>query len=430
MARTVRDARLDTRLSRSKLKPRQEPYWSRLSKGCHLGYRRPAHGRGGSWIARYRTKEGRLIGHAIGPADDIMDADGAICFSFDQAQERARDWFRGIGAAATSQRLPETYTVADCIADYLAYIRAHKKSARHLETYAKAYIVPRLGRVNTADLTTFMIRDWHAKIAAEPPRIRTKKGQIQRYRPEDPNPVEARRKRQLRANRHLVMLRAALTRAWRDGLISDPERWTRVEPFKGVERQRHRFLEPAEATRLLNACVPDLRALVHLALVTGARYGELCALEVRDFQATSGTLFVRDSKSGKPRHIILNDEGIALCKSLCTGRSLGERILRREDGSSWARDLHSRPFKAAVYRAGIDPEFTFHELRHTWASLSIMAGAPLMVVAQNLGHRDTRMVEKHYGHLAQSYVVEMVRRTAPSFGFVHESQVTPFRPRA
>lgn len=59
-----------------------------------------------------------------------------------------------------------------------------------------------------------------------------------------------------------------------------------------------------------------------------------------------------------------------------------------------------------------------------------MAGAPLMVVAQNLGHRDTRMVKKHYGRLAQSYVVEMIRRTAPSFGFVPQTQVTPLRPRA
>jgi hypothetical protein len=45
-----------------------------------------------------------------------------------------------------------------------------------------------------------------------------------------------------------------------------------------------------------------------------------------------------------------------------------------------------------------------------------MAGAPLLVVAQNLGHADTRMVERHYGHLAQSYVAETIRRTAPTFG--------------
>ena len=33
-------------------------------------------------------------------------------------------------------------------------------------------------------------------------------------------------------------------------------------------------------------------------------------------------------------------------------------------------------------------------------------GVPLMVVAKNLGHTDTRMVEKHYGHLAPGYVAD------------------------
>ena len=55
-----------------------------------------------------------------------------------------------------------------------------------------------------------------------------------------------------------------------------------------------------------------------------------------------------------------------------------------------------------------------------------MAGMPLMVVARNLGHVDTRMVEKHYGHLAPSYVVEQVRKFAPRFGTV-KSKVKAIR---
>jgi len=40
-----------------------------------------------------------------------------------------------------------------------------------------------------------------------------------------------------------------------------------------------------------------------------------------------------------------------------------------------------------------------------------------MEVGRNLGHADTRMVGKHYGHLAPSYVAEAVRAGAPKFGF-------------
>jgi len=46
----------------------------------------------------------------------------------------------------------------------------------------------------------------------------------------------------------------------------------------------------------------------------------------------------------------------------------------------------------------------------------VMGGMPLMVVARNLGHADTRMVERHYGHLAPSYVAESVRKHGPKFG--------------
>jgi hypothetical protein len=44
-----------------------------------------------------------------------------------------------------------------------------------------------------------------------------------------------------------------------------------------------------------------------------------------------------------------------------------------------------------------------------------MNKVPLMVVAQNLGHADTRMVEKHYGHLAPSFVADAIRAGAPPF---------------
>jgi hypothetical protein len=47
-----------------------------------------------------------------------------------------------------------------------------------------------------------------------------------------------------------------------------------------------------------------------------------------------------------------------------------------------------------------------------------MNGTPLMVVARNLGLSDTRMIEKHYGHLTQSYVNQAIRAGAPRFGMV------------
>ena len=79
--------------------------------------------------------------------------------------------------------------------------------------------------------------------------------------------------------------------------------------------------------------------------------------------------------------------------------------------------------REACKRAGIAPPANFHSLRHTYASLLVMADVPLVVVAKNLGHADTRMCERHYAHLAPSYVAETIRSQAPKLGIVEPSKV-------
>ena len=58
-----------------------------------------------------------------------------------------------------------------------------------------------------------------------------------------------------------------------------------------------------------------------------------------------------------------------------------------------------------------------------------MNGVPLLVVARNLGHTDTRMVEKHYGHLAPSYIADAIREGAPRFGFKPDRKVATLAAR-
>ena len=55
-----------------------------------------------------------------------------------------------------------------------------------------------------------------------------------------------------------------------------------------------------------------------------------------------------------------------------------------------------------------------------------MNGMQIKVVAENLGHADTRMVELHYGHLAPSYKQQQVRDHAPRYGFA-QGKVVPLR---
>ena len=55
-----------------------------------------------------------------------------------------------------------------------------------------------------------------------------------------------------------------------------------------------------------------------------------------------------------------------------------------------------------------------------------MAGVPLLVVARNLGHTDTRMVEKLYAHLAPSHITEAIRAVA-RFNVELDRRVVPLR---
>ena len=159
----------------------------------------------------------------------------------------------------------------------------------------------------------------------------------------------------------------------------------------------------------------DFQMLVRAALETGARYGELCLLNVGDFNAEAGTVAILTSKAGKPRHVVLTDEGRAFFEQVCRDRIGGEPMLLKANGSPWRKSHQLRPMAEACRRAKIDPPINFHALRHTWASLATMNGVPLLIVAKNLGHSDTRMVEKHYGHLAPSYIADAIRAGAPRF---------------
>jgi integrase len=172
----------------------------------------------------------------------------------------------------------------------------------------------------------------------------------------------------------------------------------------------------------VNASDPDLRRLVQAALATGCRYGELGRLQVHDFNADARTVQVRQSKSGKPRHVVLADEGTVLFRQWCAGQPGSALLLTRGD-EPWRKSNQDGSLRMACQRAKIDPPASFHVLRHTYASLAIMSGAPLIVVAKNLGHRDTRMVELHYGHLAQSYVADAIRAHAPKFGFKPDKKI-------
>ena len=426
MARAVRDSKLDSRNARAKLAPSGKPYYRSIDPGLHLGYRKGISG--GKWVVRFYIGEGGYKVETIGTADDKADADGVAVLDFRQAQAFARE--KHVEHVRLAKGFPARqdgpYTVRACVEEYLAFLELERKSALDARYRAEALIFPTLGDIVCAELTTTALRQWLGDAAIAAPRLRTRKGEPQRFRAVEEG-AEQRRRRRAAANRVLTIVKAALNRAWREGKIPSDDAWRRVEPFEQADAARVRYLTIDECRRLINAAARDFRRLVRAALLTGCRYGELVGLEVQDFNPDVGTLHVRTSKSGEGRHVVLNDEGVEFFSSLTAGRQGADGILQKADGVLWGKSHQARPMIEACDRARITPAASFHSLRHTYASHAVMAGAPLLVVAKNLGHADTRMVEKHYGHLSQSYLADAIRAAAPRFGFVDEGNVATIR---
>jgi integrase len=413
MARKVEDKALNSREARSKLKPRGKPYFREIERGLHLGYRK-LKGRAGTWWARHYIGNQAYTVASIGAADDLSDADGVAILSYYQAQTKARETMVTRAHAAAGKTGP--LTVAQAVENYLDYLDTNKKSGRDARGRYDAFIRDELGHHVVNELRADQIRAWHVAMAKQPPRVRTRTGEPQKYR-ELGKDAEAVRKRRTTANRTLTILRAALTMAWGDGKVASDTAWRKVKPFRGADAARIQLLTVEEAKRLINTCDPDFRRMVEAALQTGCRYGELAALTARDFNSDAGTIAITVSKTGKPRQVVLTEEGVAFFGQLCAGRTGDELILTHDDGSPWNKSNQQKPMQDACRRAKIKPAIGFHGLRHTWASLSVMAEVPLMVVAKNLGHSTTRMCEKNYAHLAPSYVRAEIMKGAPRFGF-------------
>ncbi len=413
MARTVKDAKLQTSEARRRLKAQGKPHYRTLEEGLHLGYRKPRSG-AGKWVVRFYDGGQAYTVETIAIADDLSDANDATVLSFDQAQKKARKLRDERDRSAAGKR-SGPYTVADAMVDYLAFLDARRKTGRDAKWKSDAFIIPTLGSKEVAKLTTADLEKWLDSVAKAPARLRTPKGEEQRHR-EHGDDDDAVRARRATANRVWVILRAALNRAFRNKHVTSDVEWRTVEPFKGTSVARPRFFTVAECRRLTNAAEADFRRLVSAALATGARYGELAALRASDFDPDSGTVHVRTSKSGKGRRIILTDEGVALFQSLAAGKPGNALLLVKADGSPWRKNHQTIPMREACKHGSVKPAASFHTTRHTWASHAVMNGVPLIVVAKNLGHRDTRMVELYYGHLAKDYVADEIRAKAPRFG--------------
>lgn len=228
-------------------------------------------------------------------------------------------------------------------------------------------------------------------------------------------------------NRELAALKAALAKAVEWGAL--PANPLALVKLRQVDNARMRYLTVAEERRLRAALLQRDRAgvasrtrgnawragrghellrdlhtgsyrdhltpMVLLALNSGLRRGELVALTWADIDIVKKSLYVRAAaaKSGKSRHVPLNRESVVVLTQWQRQQGGAGRVFNvRDVKTAW---------RAVLRNAAID-QFTFHDLRHSFASKLVMAGVDLNTVRELLGHADLKMTLR-YSHLANEH---------------------------
>ena len=126
--------------------------------------------------------------------------------------------------------------------------------------------------------------------------------------------------------------------------------------------------------------------------MTGMRQGEQFTREWGDIDLDAGTIRLQISKNGKGRFVHLNSRALAALRML-HAQSIGAgRVFS---------NLKPRWFTDAVRAAKLQ-DFTWHDLRHTFASRLVMAGVDIRTVQELMGHRSITMTMR-YAHLSPQH---------------------------
>jgi integrase len=336
----------------------------------------------GSWLLR-EFRNGRYVKRRLGLTDDTVPSDGLRVLTWAEAHQLA------LGAERPTVTKPGKLTLADAAEAYFA--TRESTSPQDLYTWTQ-HIEPKLGDMPVSEITTGDLESWRA---ARVPKTDDR---------------EKRRRAQASANRYLNLLKAILNSAFRKDPAKVPSdaAWRRVRAFPKADKPRTRTLTTVEAKRLLGDLKPPLRDIARGALLTGLRFGELAALQAGDIGERQ--VRVRHSKSGKPRTVPLNAEGAKFFTPLAADKASDALIF-----TPISRAHVGRQMRAACKEAQIDPPAVFHDLRRSYGSLLLNAGAAADHIQELLGHADLRMTRRAYAHMADKTLEKAVKKL-PSFG--------------
>ena len=360
---------------------RKTDYWDTIIRGFVLEVRDTG---SKTWALRYTDDAGRQRQQKIGLYGDI---------TFDQARKSAQrlrsEVVLGGNPAAQKEVKKSIPFYADLAAQHLTHAKSYQRRPANTEAVLRLHVIPRWGRMRLDEIKTQDIAKWFAEKAEAGLAPAT----IEKIR---------------------VMFSRSfeLARQWEmpGGAIN---------PVKNVPRRRFNnaretYLTAKDAERLFAALdasgCPQIKHIVALLLLTGARKTELLTAQWQHVDIDRRAWFIPTTKTGKPRHVPLSQAAIDVIEQL-----------PKFDGCPWlvpnpdTRKPYSsfkRSWDTARVKAGL-PDLRVHDLRHSAASFMINAGIDLFAVGRVLGHADHQSTMR-YSHLANDTLMKAVEAGAAS----------------
>lgn len=358
---------------------RHTTYWDTITAGFVLEVRSSG---GKTYYLRYFDAVGRQRQHKIGGFADI---------SFDQARKAARrlrsEVVLGGDPSGDKDQKKAIPTYAELAAQHLAHAQTYMKSYDSLETNMRRHIVPKWGKLRLNEIMPQAVAKWLAEMRDEGLAPAT-------------------------ATKVLVSFHKSfeLARSWS---IPGSER----NPVRGVPRpkfdnKRERFLLAEEAGRLLRACGnsrnPQLRPIVGLLLVTGARVSELLQAQWHHVDLERRWWLIPMAKNGSGRRVPLCQAAIDIIQQLPKIKGCPWLLPNLESGKPFITIKHS--YQKARKDAVLG-EVRLHDLRHSAASFMLAGGTSLVAIAAILGHRQISSTSR-YVHLAGDSLISAVEAGA------------------
>jgi len=365
---------LTTKSVRQKLKVRRDPYWMRMHKFCHLGFRRGPD----TWIARFTRRDN------AGYKYEFRALDGAT--DFDSAKDAAETWFEKMGSPAA--RVVRRGTVRDALETYLKHLEEQGRSdtARNAEfNHFKVTVwSDRLASIPLEDLTRQDFREW---------RERLRDGRQNRT-----------------VNRHVRAVVAGLNRAVKEGHVGNPDAWAidALADDAEVGGETTVSLKPSQRQAIIRAASPAAGDFLRAIDYTGGRPGELAAATVADFDAGDGTLTLRHKKGRparlRPRSVVLGRDAVMFFKAQAKGKMPAAPLLVDGERQPWGRHRWAEDVQKAIAAVNakargakrIPKGTSAYSFRHARISELLQAyGIDPLTVAHQTG-TSLRMIEQNY----------------------------------